>query len=326
MIVLVTGGAGFIGSYYIDLLLKTEPNCQVINLDALTYAGNLKNTQNFSDNPRYTFVEGDICEKDCIQKVFEGRAIERIVHFAAESHVDHSLKNPDLFVRTNVLGTQNLLSCAKSAWEDSQGGYQPSHRYIQISTDEVYGSYHGPYPFREDSPLKPTNPYAASKAAGELLVQSYWQTYQLPTIITRACNNYGMGQHHEKFIPAMIRQALNNQPLPLYGDGHQEREWIHVSDHCRALNWILTGGKIGEVYNIGSGMRLRNVDVAATILKTLDKPRDLISFVEDRIGHDTRYAIDSTKIMTQFSWQPVTDFYEGLNQTIKSILLAFQQA
>lgn len=303
---LVTGGCGFIGSNFVHYVLANAPNYIVVNFDALTYAGNLENLQDVENHPRYQFVKGDICDVAAVDKVMQG--IDVVVHFAAESHVDRSIMDPGIFVRVNVMGTQNLLDAARK---------HSVQRYIQISTDEVYGSLGPTGRFTEDTPLAPNSPYSASKAAADLLVRAYCHTFGFPGIITRCSNNYGPYQFPEKLIPLFISNALSNKPLPLYGDGMNVRDWIYVEDHCAAIMVVIEQGRLGEVYNIGGNNELTNIAITREILRQLGKPESLIQFVKDRPGHDRRYAIDSTKIQRELGWQPKTSLAEGMARTVK---------
>jgi dTDP-glucose 4,6-dehydratase len=306
MKLLVTGGAGFIGSNFIQYMLKKHPNYQMINLDSLTYAGNLENLQTVEGHTQYTFVKGDICNVELVSSLFEN-GIDAVINFAAESHVDRSITDPGVFIRTNVQGTQVLLDAAK------QYGVK---KFVQVSTDEVYGSLGETGLFHETTPLSPNSPYSASKAGADHLVHAYYETFDLPVSITRCSNNYGPYQFPEKLIPLMISNALNDQPLPLYGDGLNIRDWLHVEDHCQAIDLVLHKGKNGEVYNVGGNNERTNVEIVKTILHKLDKPESLIKYVEDRKGHDRRYAIDATKIREELGWKPKYMFEEGIEQTI----------
>lgn len=304
--ILVTGGAGFIGSNYVRLVLGTDPGVEVINVDALTYAGNLENLENVSDHPRYRFVKADICDRAALESIF-AEGVHGVVHFAAESHVDRSIADSRAFVRTNVEGTQVLLDLAR------RYGVQ---RFVHISTDEVYGSLGPTGRFTESSPVQPRNPYAASKAASDLLALSYCHTYGLPVIVTRCSNNYGPYQFPEKFIPLVIANALEEKPIPVYGDGLQVRDWIYVEDHCRAVHTILQRGRPGEVYNIGGDGERFNIDVVRAILRLLGKPETLIRHVADRPGHDRRYAMDYSKLRSELGWSPRETFESGLRRTV----------
>ena len=282
---LVTGGCGFIGSNFVKYILAKNPNYEVVNYDALTYAGNLENLADIESHPRYRFVKGDICDEAAVDKAMADADV--VVNFAAESHVDRSIMDPGIFVRVNVLGTQILLSAAKK---------RNVSRYVQISTDEVYGSLGATGLFTEETPLAPNSPYSASKTAADLFVRAYFHTFKFPGIITRCSNNYGPYQFPEKLIPLFISNAMADKPLPLYGDGMNVRDWIYVEDHCSAIEAVVERGRPGEVYNIGGNNELANVAITKEILKQLGKPESLIQFVKDRPGHDRRYAIDSSKI------------------------------
>ncbi len=304
---IVTGGAGFIGSNFIRMALDELPDWKIVNLDALTYAGNLENLSDVEDRENYEFVKADITDPEELDRVFAGGA-DGVVHFAAESHVDRSVLDPSAFVRTNVVGTQNLLNAARK---------HGTERFLHVSTDEVYGSLGPEGYFTEETPLAPNSPYSASKAASDLLVRAAWHTHGFPALITRCSNNYGPYQFPEKLIPLMITNALEDKPLPVYGDGANIRDWIHVEDHCRALLRVFLSGEPGEVYNIGGNAERTNIHVVEEILRILGKPRDLITFVKDRPGHDRRYAIDSTKIREKLGWKPSRDFEEGLEETVR---------
>jgi dTDP-glucose 4,6-dehydratase len=306
MKLLLTGGAGFIGSNFIRYLLAEHADVEVTNLDALTYAGNLENLADVADNPRYRFVRGDVCDAALVDELVRD-APDAVVHFAAESHVDRSIESAEPFLRTNVLGTQTLLEAARR---------RGLPRFIHVGTDEVYGSAPDGVCFAEDAALKPSSPYAASKAAADLLVLSYVHTYAFPAIVLRCSNNYGPYQFPEKLIPLMIANALDSKPLPVYGDGLQVRDWIYVEDHCRAIRRALAKGKIGEVYNIGGVAQKTNLEVIRTLLRLLGRPESLITFVADRPGHDRRYALDSTKLRTELAWSPCHSFEEALERTV----------
>jgi len=305
MKILVTGGAGFIGSNFIKYVLSKYPHYKIVNLDKLTYAGNLDNLSDIKDNPNYQFIKGDICEKNLVERILENR-IDVIVNFAAETHVDRSIYDPKIFVQTNVLGTQVLLESAlKSKIE----------RFVQISTDEVYGTLTNGS-FTESSPLLPNSPYAASKASADLLTRSYHRTFGLAAVIARSTNNYGPYQFPEKLIPLFITNAFSDQELPLYGDGLYVRDWLYVEDHCRALDLVLHKGKIGEIYNISGNCEKANLEITELILKRLNKPKSLIKHVKDRPAHDRRYALDSTKIRGELGWKPDTSLEKGLAETV----------
>jgi dTDP-glucose 4,6-dehydratase len=307
MKVLVTGGAGFIGSNFVLYMLNKYPDYQVINLDALTYAGNLENLSSIQNNPRYTFVKGDITDRQLVNDLFE-KGVDVVVHFAAESHVDRSILEPDIFVRTNVLGTQVLLDAAKK---------YGVKKFVHVSTDEVYGTLGETGLFTETTPLAPNSPYSASKAGSDLLVRAYHETFGLPVNITRCSNNYGPYQFPEKLIPLVIANALNDKSLPVYGDGLNIRDWLYVEDHCSAIDLVLHKGVNGEVYNIGGNNERTNIQIVKTILAELGKPESLIQFVQDRPGHDRRYGIDATKIRTELGWVPKHNFETGIKETIR---------
>ncbi|MDD5153207.1 MAG: dTDP-glucose 4,6-dehydratase [Desulfovibrionales bacterium] len=304
MHILITGGCGFIASNFVHYLLERY-DYRIINLDALTYAGNPENLREFENNPRYKFIHGRIEDVKAVKKALRG--VDRIVHFAAESHVDRSITNAQPFIQTNVAGTQVLLDACRQAKID---------RFIHVSTDEVYGSLGDKDRFTETTPLAPNSPYAASKAASDLLVRATAKTHGLPAIITRCSNNYGPYQFPEKLIPLMITNALEDKPLPVYGDGLNVRDWIHVTDHCAALDTVLHRGIVGETYNIGGESERKNIDVVKTILRLLGKSESLITFVDDRPGHDRRYAMDIKKIKRQLKWSPAVTFEKGLELTI----------
>ena len=308
---LITGGAGFIGSNFIHYILSKYNDYQVINLDKLTYAANLDNLKDIEDNKNYRFIHGDIADQEFIFKLFENEKFDIVINFAAESHVDNSILNPQIFTITNILGTQVLLDACRK---------YNIKRFHQVSTDEVYGEL--PLDdknilFTEKTPLNPSSPYSASKASADMLVKSYYRTYSLPITISRCSNNYGPYQHLEKLIPLMISKAINNDNLPVYGNGLNVRDWLHVYDHCTAIDLIIHEGKIGEIYNIGGNNEKSNIDVVKIILKELGKSEKLIKYVNDRTGHDLRYAIDSTKIKTTLNWKPVYSFEKGILDTIK---------
>jgi dTDP-glucose 4,6-dehydratase len=304
--ILVTGGCGFIGSNFVRYMVRNS-DYRVINVDKLTYAGNLENLTDISDQPTYEFVRGDIADKTLIDGL-ASKGFDAIINFAAESHVDRSIEDSRVFIETNVLGTQVLLEASRN--------YGIS-RFIQISTDEVYGSLGPTGAFTEASPIAPNSPYSASKTAADLLVRAYHKTYGLPCIITRCSNNYGPYQFPEKLIPLMISNALEGEPLPVYGDGMNVRDWIYVEDHCRAIDLIMHEGKEGEVYNIGANNEVPNIEIVQIILRQLGKPDSLIKFVEDRPGHDRRYAIDSTKLRNELGWNTLYSFDEALDLTIR---------
>jgi dTDP-glucose 4,6-dehydratase len=305
-ILLITGGCGFIGSHFVRLMLHEEPDLHIVNLDALTYAGNLDNLLDVADHPRYTFSHGDIADRDVVEKVMRG--VDSVIHFAAESHVDRSIQGAAAFVRTNVVGTQVLLDAARAA---------NVRRFVHVSTDEVYGSLGESGAFTETTPLAPNSPYAASKAASDLLVRAAIHTHGFPALITRCSNNYGPNQFPEKLIPLFVCNLLQDQPVPIYGDGLQIRDWLHVHDHCRAIREVWRRGRLGEVYNIGGRSERTNLDLTKTILRLLGKPDTMIRHVADRLGHDRRYAIDCSKIEGELGWSPSVALEQGLRDTIQ---------
>lgn len=305
--ILVTGGAGFIGSNFVRYMLGTHAY-RIINLDKLTYAGNLENLADVESHPNYTFIKGDICDRLLVEKIFREEKVDAVVNFAAESHVDRSILGVKVFVETNVLGTQTLLDAAKTVGVE---------KFLQVSTDEVYGTLGETGYFTEETPLAPNSPYSASKAGADFLVRAYHETFKMPTLITRCSNNYGSYQFPEKLIPLMIANALNNKPLPVYGDGLNVRDWLYVEDHCRAIDVVLHKGKFGEVYNIGGHNEKKNIDIVKLILQKLGKPESLITFVKDRPGHDRRYAIDASKIERELGWTPQETFETGIEKTIQ---------
>jgi dTDP-glucose 4,6-dehydratase len=304
---LVTGGAGFIGSNFVRFIIEGHRDCKVVNLDKLTYAGNLENLAGLENNPRHEFVQGDICDPHAVQQILKG-GVDAIVNFAAESHVDRSILEASEFVKTNIHGTLVLLEAARA---------HKVERYLQVSTDEVYGSLGATGAFTESTPLAPNSPYAASKASADLLVRSFHHTYGLPALVTRCSNNYGPYQFPEKLIPLLATNAMAGLPLPIYGDGMYVRDWIHVRDHCGALDKVLHHGKAGEIYNVGARQEMPNLDIVRLILQALGKGEDLITFVKDRPGHDRRYAIDATKIERELGWRPEVPFTQGIKDTIE---------
>jgi dTDP-glucose 4,6-dehydratase len=306
--ILVTGGAGFIGANFVRMVLDEHPDCQVVNLDVLTYAGNLENLQGHLDNPRHVFVKGDIGDVELVTRIVDEHGVQAMVNFAAESHVDRSITGPKVFIDTNVSGTLSLLQVARD---------RGIERFLQVSTDEVYGSLGKEGLFTETTPLAPNSPYSASKASADMLVRAFGHTFGLPYTITRCSNNYGAYQFPEKLIPLMINNALSGQALPVYGDGMNIRDWLYVYDHCTAIWKVLTEGKNGEIYNVGGCNEKANIEVVKIILKTLDKPESLITYVKDRPGHDQRYAIDAGKIMKELGWKPSVTFEEGIAKTIQ---------
>jgi len=330
---LVTGGAGFIGSNYIQYMLgKYNNEIQIINVDALTYCGNLENLANVEKRDNYKFIKADICDKKAIKEIFENYDIDRVVHFAAESHVDRSIKNPEIFVQTNVLGTLVVLNCAKESWE-TKDGFKENKKFLHVSTDEVYGSLEneGEY-FYETTPYDPHSPYSASKASSDMIVKSYVDTYKFPANITNCSNNYGPYQFPEKLIPLIINNALKGNKLPVYGDGKNVRDWLYVMDHAKAIDMVQENGRLGETYNIGGHNEKQNIEIINIIIDTIQDmlqesdPRrtnvskDLITYVEDRKGHDKRYAIAPDKIKAELGWQPETMFAEGIRLTVKWFL------
>lgn len=315
---LITGGAGFIGSNFVRYLLKTYADIRIVNLDLLTYAGR---PENLPEDPRHIFVRGDVCERELVSRLFSEYDFDTVIHFAAESHVDRSISDPDIFVRTNVMGTLNLLRCAMDSWFD--GSWKPGKKYLQVSTDEVYGALGPEGFFTETTPLSPHSPYSASKASADLFVLAFRDTYGMPVNITRCSNNYGPNQYPEKLIPLMIRNAMQHKPLPVYGDGLQVRDWLYVDDHCRAIDLVASKGRAGEIYNVGGHNERTNLEIVRTILRQLhdrlgdDEINDgLIRHVEDRPGHDRRYAIDPAKIRQELGWMPETSFETGIQKTI----------
>jgi dTDP-glucose 4,6-dehydratase len=304
---LVTGGCGFIGSNFVRHVLASDPDAVVLNFDCLTYAGNLANLADLADHPRYRFVKGDVTDRDAVRSAM-GNGVSGVIHFAAESHVDRSIQDSGPFVRTNVLGTQVLLDAAREF---------KVAKFVQVSTDEVYGSLGPTGAFTETTPLAPSSPYSASKAGADLLVLSYAHTFGLPAVITRCSNNYGPYQFPEKLIPLFITNLMRDEPVPVYGDGLQVRDWIHVRDHCAAVERVWRSGRVGEVYNIGGRSEKANIELTNALLDLLGKPRTLIRHVQDRPGHDRRYAIDCSKIERELGWRPQYRFEEGLRETIR---------
>ena len=329
---LVTGGAGFIGSNFIHYMFKKYDNeIRIINVDVLTYAGNLENLKDVENRGNYTFIKADICDKAAIMKIFSENDIDRVVHFAAESHVDRSIVNPEVFVQTNVLGTAVMLNCAKAAWELPDGSFKADKKFLHVSTDEVYGSLPDDDNafFYETTPYDPHSPYSASKASSDMIVKAYMDTYKFPANITNCSNNYGPYQFPEKFIPLMINNALSGKKLPVYGDGKNVRDWLYVEDHAKAIDMVLEQGRLYETYNIGGHNEKRNIEILNIILDTLMEmlpegderrelvSRDLITYVADRKGHDRRYAIAPDKIKSEIGWYPETMFEDGIRKTIK---------
>lgn len=320
---IVTGGAGFIGSNFIIYMLEKHADIRIINVDALTYAGNLENLRAVQDDPRYTFVQADVKDMEALEPLFIQNQIDYIVNFAAESHVDRSLTDPGLFARTNILGTLNLLDLAKRYWAVGNDVYREGVKFLQVSTDEVYGSLGAEGFFTETTPLDPHSPYSASKTSADLFVKAYGDSFKLPVNITRCSNNYGPFQFPEKLIPLMINNCLNHKQLPVYGDGMQIRDWLYVEDHCKAIDMVLSRGKIGEIYNVGGHNERPNVFIVNSIINYVHDNVDvsvtdgLIKHVEDRKGHDRRYGIDPAKIKNDLGWYPETPFEEGIVKTIQ---------
>lgn len=320
--ILVTGGAGFIGSNFVRYILNKYEDISVVNLDFLTYAGNLENLADIENDKRYTFIKGDIRDSALIDKLFKDYNFDTVVNFAAESHVDRSITEPEIFLTTNVLGTQILLDIAKKYWKVAPNDkysfeFKDGVKFLQVSTDEVYGTLGDTGLFTENTPLAPNSPYSASKASADMFVRAYYETYGMPINITRCSNNYGPYQFPEKLIPLMIHNCICEKSLPVYGDGMQIRDWLHVSDHCAAIATVLDRGRIGQVYNIGGNNEKTNIDLVKLIISTLGKSENLITYVKDRPGHDRRYAIDNTKLMTELNWAPIYTFDQGIRETVK---------
>lgn len=319
---LVTGGAGFIGSNFIKHMIERHSEWLFVNLDALTYAGNLENLKNVENSNNHVFVNGDIMDRTLVSTLFEKYNFDYVINFAAESHVDRSIEEPEIFLKTNILGTQCLLDLAKQYWQtgkDEQGypTYRDGVKFLQVSTDEVYGALGKTGLFTEETPISPNSPYSASKASADLLVRAYNNTFKLPINITRCSNNYGPYQFPEKLIPLMIGNALEEKALPVYGDGMQIRDWLHVNDHCSAIEVVLQRGRSGHIYNIGGNNEKANIEIVNLIIQKLGRTDKLIKYVKDRLGHDRRYAIDNTKISTELGWAPVYSFENGMEATIK---------
>lgn len=308
MNILVTGGAGFIGSNFVHYMLQNYETYKIINFDALTYSGNLNNVKSLQNHPNYSFVKGEIQNGELLEHVIKERDVQVIVNFAAESHVDRSIENPIPFYDTNVIGTVTLLELVKK---------YPHIKLVQVSTDEVYGSLGKKGRFTEETPLAPNSPYSSSKASADMIALSYYKTYQLPVIVTRCSNNYGPYQYPEKLIPLMVTNALEGIKLPLYGDGLNVRDWLHVTDHCSAIDVVLHKGRIGEVYNIGGNNEKTNIDVVEQIITLLGKTKKDIAYVTDRLGHDRRYAIDAQKMKNELGWEPQYTFEQGLKETVE---------
>jgi len=329
--ILVTGCAGFIGSNFVPYFLEKYPNYHIVNLDLLTYAGNLENLKEVEGNPNYTFIKGNICNRELVEYIFDTFDIKGVIHFAAESHVDNSIKNPGIFVETNVNGTFTLLDVAYKKWMEKPFQFKKEYegcRFHHISTDEVYGTLGETGLFREDTPYAPNSPYSASKASSDMIVRSYKETYGMNTVITNCSNNYGPKQHDEKLIPTIIRKALAGEPIPIYGDGKNIRDWLYVLDHCKGIDLVYHTGKSGETYNIGGRNERTNLQIVDRITSILDEKvppkeridkesyKELITFVEDRAGHDRRYAIDATKIENELGWRADENFDTGIVKTI----------
>jgi len=333
--ILVTGCAGFIGSNFIPYFLEKYQNYNIINLDLLTYAGDLENLKEVDSNPRYTFIKGNICNRELVEFIFNTYDIQGVIHFAAESHVDNSIKNPGIFIETNVNGTFTLLDVAYKYWMDKPFEYKEAHngcRFHHISTDEVYGTLNETDLFTEETPYAPNSPYSASKASSDMIVRSYQETYGLNTVITNCSNNYGPKQHNEKLIPTIIRKALKKELIPIYGDGENIRDWLYVLDHCKGIDFVYHVGKEANVYNIGGRNERTNLQIVDTICGILDKKvpteksyKELITFVEDRAGHDRRYAIDATKLENELGWLADEDFESGIVKTIEWYLVKYNK-
>lgn len=324
--VLITGGAGFIGSNFIHYFLKNDDNAKIINLDALTYAGSLENLKDVSEDPRYTFIQGDICDTEFIEQVLSSHSIDTVVHFAAESHVDRSILGPRQFIETNIMGTFSLLEATRKLWLQEKNIPLENVRFHHVSTDEVFGSLSADEPaWTEETPYSPNSPYAASKASSDHLVRAYGHTYGLPITITNCSNNYGPYQFPEKLIPLMILNAIEGKPLPVYGDGQQIRDWLHVEDHCDAIYQVLKRGTVGSTYNVGGENQPANLTIVETICEILDEVsvnskyiphKNLVEYVKDRPGHDRRYDMDTSKIRAELGWQPRHTLTEGLLDTV----------
>ena len=319
---LVTGGAGFIGSNFVNYMLKKYDDVKIVNVDCLTYAGNLENLKDIENNKNYKFVKANICDKEAIRKVFLEDDIDYVVNFAAESHVDRSIKDPEIFVESNVKGTVNLLNVAKEFWTVGNDKYKENCKFLQVSTDEVYGSLGDQGYFMETTPLCPHSPYSASKAAADMLVKAYFDTFKFPINITRCSNNYGPYQFTEKLIPLIINNTLQHKNLPVYGDGLNVRDWLFVEDHCKAIDMVIKEGKLGEIYNVGGHNERTNITIVKTIINHIKDVVDpsvsenLITYVQDRKGHDRRYGIDPEKIKNDLGWYPETTFEVGIKKTI----------
>jgi dTDP-glucose 4,6-dehydratase len=326
-VILVTGGAGFIGANFISYFLKKNAVCKIVNLDALTYAGDLSNVSELQENPRYTFIHGDICDREFVETLFNKYQFSAVIHFAAESHVDNSITNPDAFVKTNVFGTFNLLDTAKNYWMEFPNVYKKGFedaRFHHISTDEVYGTLGKTGLFTEETPYAPNSPYSASKASSDFMVRSYFHTYGMNVVTTNCSNNYGPKQHDEKLIPTIIRKAIFGEKIPIYGDGKNIRDWLYVLDHCKGIELVFTSGKSGGTYNVGGKNERDNLYIAHTICDILDEMipkkvsyKEQVQFVKDRPGHDYRYAIDATKLEQELGWEAAENFESGIRKTIQ---------
>lgn len=321
--ILVTGGAGFIGSNFIAFYLAKYNNSTIVNLDKLTYAADTKNLREVDNNTNYKFIHGDVCDKQLLIDIFKEYKFKGIIHFAAESHVDNSIENPSEFINTNIVGTHNLLEVAKLFWIDNPENSNKNNRFLHISTDEVYGSLKETGFFTENTPYAPNSPYSASKAASDFLVRSYHHTFGLNVVTTNCSNNFGPKQHDEKLIPTIIRKALNNEKIPIYGTGKNVRDWLYVEDHCIAIDLVYQNGKSGDTYIIGANNEYTNLKIADMVCEILDANltkeesyKKQISFVEDRLGHDFRYAIDATKIKNELGWKPMQNFKQSLEKTV----------
>jgi len=334
--IIVTGGAGFIGSNFIPYFLNKYPQYNIINLDKLTYAGNLENLRELIDNKRYSFVQGDICDRKLVESLFENNRITGVIHFAAESHVDNSIDGPDVFIETNVKGTFTILDVARKYWMSAPFIHKPGFgdsRFLHVSTDEVYGSLGRDGYFTEKTPYAPNSPYSASKASADFIVRSFFHTYGMNVLITNCSNNYGPKQHYEKLIPTIIKNALAHKPIPIYGDGKNVRDWLYVLDHCKALDKIYHEGAFGETYNIGGNNEQDNISIVNGVCKILDELipseklnsyQELITFVKDRPGHDRRYAIDASKLRNTLGWLPEEDFETGIRKTVEWYIMQLQ--
>jgi dTDP-glucose 4,6-dehydratase len=326
--ILITGGAGFIGSNFIPYFIEKYPDYTIVNLDALTYAGNLKNLAEVEGNPRYVFVKGDICDRTLIESLFSKYNFDGVIHFAAESHVDNSISGPEAFIKTNINGTFTLLDVARKHWMNAPFEIKPGNeknRFLHISTDEVYGSLGKEGLFTESTPYAPNSPYSASKASSDMLVRSYFHTYGLNVVTTNCSNNYGPKQHNEKLIPTIIRKAISEQPIPIYGDGMNVRDWLYVLDHCKGIDMVFHSGKSGDTYNIGGRNERTNNQIVSSICDILDRSNPLkngksykeqITYVKDRAGHDKRYAIDASKIEKELEWKAEENFESGIKKTV----------